>query len=89
MDPDDLRYVVKMEVYAAMDPTGFAGEEEEEDDHLLELQEILEELDTSDDQVGDDIHRHMQYDLCPACAKKFSKNPLGREHVKQFDFSNN
>ena len=34
---EDLRYVVKMEVYAAFNP--LAGEEEDEDrDHLQELQ---------------------------------------------------
>jgi hypothetical protein len=31
----------------------------------------------------------MRFDLCPECRKKFLKNPLGREHSKQFDFSKN
>jgi len=41
LDPEDLRYVVKLEVYASMDPQ--EGVEDEGDrDHLLEVHELLE-----------------------------------------------
>ena len=89
IDPeDDLRYVVKMEVYAALDPVD-ADQSEDDRDHLLEMQEILSRMeDAEDDQIGDDVYQQMRFDLCPECRKRFLKNPLGRE-VKQFDFSNN
>ena len=88
---EDLRYVVKMEVYAAFDPTA-AGEEEEGGDHLQEIQDILEHMeDSEDDQIGDDVYQQLRFDLCPECRKKFMKSPLGRELVvaKAIGFSAN
>ena len=86
---DDLRYVVKIEVYAAFDPAA-AGEDENDRDHLQEIQDILESLeDADDDQIGDDVYRQLRFDLCPECRKKFLQNPLGREIAKAFGFSSN
>ena len=90
LDPEeDLRYVVKMEVYAAFDP--MSNEEESDDrNHLQEIQDILEQLDdVESDQIGADVYRQLRYDLCPDCHKKFVKNPLGREAAKLFNFSQN
>jgi len=85
---DDLRYVVKLEVYAAMDPVD-ADRKDDDRDHLQEMQEILARMeDAEDDQIGEDVYQQMRFDLCPECRKKFLRNPLGRE-TKQFDFSNN
>ena len=90
LDPEeDLRYVVKMEVYAAFDP--IANDDECDDrNHLQEIQDILEQLDDVDnDQIGVEVYRQLRFDLCPECHKKFVKNPLGREAVKLFNFSQN
>lgn len=91
LDPqNDLRYVVKMEIYAAFDPDADADGDEEDRDHLEEIQDILERLeDSSNDAVGDDVYQQLRFDLCPECRKKFVKNPLGRETVKAFGFSSN
>jgi hypothetical protein len=87
IDLEGLRYSVKIEVNATLDP--IAEDEADDDrDHLLEVQEILEQLETSDG-VGDDVHLEARYDLCPDCCRKFRLNPLGRESIKQFDFSKN
>lgn len=90
MDPDeDLRYVVQMEIYAAFDPTT-DSEEDEDRDHLQEIQDILERLEQADaDRVGDDVYQRLRFDLCPECRKKFIKNPLGKEHGKVLGFSKN
>ena len=90
LDPDtDLRYVVKMEVYAAFDPSA-SDEEDDERDHLQEIQDILERLeDTDSDRIGDDVYQQLRFDLCPECRKRFVKNPLGREAAKVFGFSEN
>ena len=55
LDPqDDLRYVVKIEVYAAFDPAATDGEEDDRD-HLEEIQDILERMeDSASDQIGDE-----------------------------------
>ena len=84
-----LRYVVKIEVYAAYDPET-TSEDENDRDHLQEIQDILECLeDADDDQIGNDVYQQMRFDLCPECRKKFLQNPLGRETAKAFGFSSN
>ncbi len=89
IDPEeDLRYVVKIETYAAFDP--LAMEEDDDRDHLQEIQDILERLeDAESDEIGDDVYQQLRFDLCPDCRKKFLKNPLGRESAKALNFSEN
>jgi len=90
LDPEeDLRYVVKVEVYAAFDPAA-SGDEDDDRDHLQEIQDVLERMeDVENDQIGEDVYQQLRFDLCPECRKKFLKNPLGREVVKAFGFSDN
>lgn len=89
LDADDLRYVVKMEVYAALDPSA-SYDQDEDRDHLQEIQEILQRAeDASDPQIGSDVYEQLRFDLCSDCRKRFVKNPLGREVLKQFNFSPN
>ena len=85
----DLRYVVKMEIFAAMEPS---ADEEDDNDHLEEIQDILERLDDADDdQIGEEVCQQLRFDLCPECRRKFMKNPLGRENfaAKVAGFSKN
>jgi hypothetical protein len=93
LDPGkDLRYVAKIGVFAAFDPTS-TDEDSDDREHLQEIQDILERLDSndqmSDDQAGDELYHELRFDLCPDCRKRFLKNPLGRESVRAFDFSEN
>ena len=90
LDPEDgLRYVVKMEVYAAFDPTA-DDEDDDDSDHLQEIQDILERIeDLEDDRIGEDVYQQLRFDLCPECRRKFLQNPLGREVAKVFGFSEN
>lgn len=89
LDPEDeLRYVVKVEIYAALDP--MADQEDNDRDHLEEIQDILERLDDEEDlQIGEDVYQQLRFDLCPQCRKRFLRNPLGRETAKAFGFSQN
>ena len=82
----DVRYVVKMEVYAALDPAL-----DETDDDRDGLQEVLQRMEeTGTEGVSEDeVYQTLKFDLCPECRKKFLKQPLGRAAVKQFDFSQN
>jgi len=90
IEPDeDLRYVVKIEVYAALEPAE-ADHNEDDRDHLQDMQEILQRMeDADDDQIGEDVYQQLRFDLCPECRKRFLKNPLGRDAKKHFDFSKN
>jgi hypothetical protein len=89
LDPqEDLRYVVKMEIYAAFDPV--TDQDEDDRDHLQEIQDILERLeDAESEQIGDDVYQQLRFDLCAECRKKFARNPLGREQANIFGFSKN
>lgn len=86
----ELRYVVKMEIEAVMDPI-HDDEPEDDRDHLHEIDEILERIDGCDDEnLGDDIYHKRRYDLCPHCFRKFNANPLSRaEKQPQLGFSHN
>lgn len=84
----ELRYVVRMEVYASLDP--IEDELDDDRDHLQEIQDILERLDTAEDvQISDDVYHHQRYDLCSECRKRFVQNPLGRATTHHLDFSQN
>jgi hypothetical protein len=83
LDPEeDLRYVVKMEIYAALDPA-VTDDDEDDRDHLQEIQDILERMeDAESEDIGEEVFQQLRFDLCPECRKKFMKNPLGREVAK-------
>jgi hypothetical protein len=79
------RYVVKMEAFAATDP-----DDDLDADHVEEMAQILNEMD--DGEEGPELLpacQKMRFDLCAACARKFIKDPLGRETASRFDFSEN
>ena len=89
LENDDLRYVVRLEVYAAMEPVDVEDDETDRD-HLLEINDALERLDEDDlEAAGDDIYKKMRFDLCPDCQQRLLRNPVGRDTVSQLDFSPN
>jgi len=88
IDPEqELRYVVRMEIEAAMDPI-HESEPPDDRDHLLEIDEILERVDT-DVEVSETTYHKRRYDLCPQCYRKFLANPLAREKKTTLGFSHN
>jgi hypothetical protein len=85
----DLRYVVRIEIEAAMDPL-HEGEVQDDRDHLMEIDEILERVDASESpDIGDEIFERKRYDLCPQCFRKFIQNPVGREKRAPLGYSQN
>jgi hypothetical protein len=75
----ELRYVVRMEIEAVMDPI-HEHETNDDRDHLMEIDEILERVDAIDSEaIADEVYHKRRYDLCPQCYRKFGANPLGRE----------
>jgi hypothetical protein len=91
LEPSDSRYVVHIEMYPAVDPP----EEEEWDDDRDYLSELHESLETGalngepQDESHGDPYRELRFDLCADCRKRFARDPLGRDLLKQFDFSKN
>lgn len=85
----ELRYVVRVEIEAIMDPAQ-PSEPDDDRDHLLEIDEILERVDAVESAAsGDEIYQKRRYDLCPHCYRKFAANPLAREKKVAFGFSHN
>ena len=85
----DLRYVVKIEIQAAMEPQE-VNEDEEDRDYLMEIEDILERMDDDEEMtVGDDIYQQRGFDLCPQCYRKFIKTPVGFEASSKPGFSRN
>jgi hypothetical protein len=87
---EEQRYVVKIEVFASHDPNQLT-EEDLDDDHMEEISQLLAEeacglADPSED-AGGSVHR--RYDLCPACRKRYLKDPLSREATLNLSFSEN
>lgn len=89
LDPqNELRYVVKMEIFAALDP--LPSDADDDVDHLEEVEDILERLeDVESGQIGEDVCQQLRFDLCPTCRRRFLKSPLGREIARACDFSEN
>lgn len=89
IDPEqELRYVVRVEVYAALDP--MQDESDDEHDHLQEIQDILDRLDDVDDErISEEVYQQKRYDLCSNCRNAYVKNPLGRVALHELGFSQN
>ena len=83
---DETRYVVRMEVYAAIDdaPASLADEA----DHLDEIEDLLEKMEDYDEIEDESLYRQVRYDLCEECRERFLSNPLGRG-VKRLGYSKN
>lgn len=88
-DAEDRRYVVRIEVFPAVEG-GLSEDPHDDRDYLLELHEALEQLDEPDfSAASDEDSQELQFDLCPDCRRRFAKNPLGRDYAAEFNFSAN
>ncbi len=84
----EVRYIVRMEIYAAIEASD--GSVDEERDYLDEIEAVLERIDETDDiEDASDMYKQVRYDLCGDCRNKFLRNPLGRSTVAALDFSKN
>jgi len=85
----DRRYVVKLEVYPAFNPDELS-EDDLDADHLQEVAEVIEENELLGINDTDADHaKSFRFDLCPRCQMKYVKDPLARELLRRFDFSEN
>lgn len=67
---------MKIDAFAAAGKLEFTREELERD-HAAEMKRLLEDLASrSPDDIEDQVYRALRYDLCPACHRRFLKNPL-------------
>jgi hypothetical protein len=74
---DDVRYVVRIEGFAAYDPLEITRADLDKDLDG-ELRAILAELEgKTAREAQDEVHQSFQFDLCPACWRRYLKDPLG------------
>lgn len=71
------RYITRIVSYAAYDPLEITF-----DDLRLDLDKALAEVlakirEKPTRKLQDEIIKTFHYDLCPACRRKYVKNPLG------------
>lgn len=73
---EDVRYVAKIEVYAAYDPLELTAEDLARDRRpdLAELVRSMQDLDPA--EAEDSVYKRFDFDLCPACQKQYLKRPL-------------
>jgi hypothetical protein len=82
-------FVVKIEVFAAHNPAEIT-EADLEEDHMEAVSQLLREMEDAAD--ADDIEsasQHLRYDLCPECRRRFLRDPLSKDSIQKFDFSEN
>ena len=86
---EDVRYVVKIEVYAAYDPMEVT-EDELDEDHLSDMNELVEQMEGSEtEELEDQVYKNFRFDLCPACQQRYLRDPLVRQHHLRLDFHDN
>lgn len=89
IDPrHESSYVVQMELYAA--PSNEEMRLDDDRDHLEDFNEVLQRYDEFDEDgtlLGADTYHKKRFDLCPACAKRFVQDPLGRRAAQRFEIS--
>jgi DNA-binding GntR family transcriptional regulator len=78
MADEDVRYVVRIEVFAAADPMELTEEDLKKDlrKALRELVARMEHMDPEEAQ--DQVYRCFHFELCPGCQRKYLKDPLRR-----------
>ena len=82
-------FIVKIEVFAAHDPAEIT-EADLEEDHMEAVSQLLREMEDADDaEALEPVSRRLRYDLCPDCRQRFLRDPLRKDSIQKFDFSEN
>ena len=75
----DVRYVVKIEVFAAYDPMELTVEDLKRD-RLKEIRELVRRLSEMEPQeLEDQVYKSFTFDMCPECQKTYLKDPLRKD----------
>ena len=73
---EDVRYVVRVEVFAAYDPMELSAEDLKRD-RLKEIRELVKRMEAmAPQELEDQVYKQLTFEVCPACRKKYLKNPL-------------
>ena len=74
-----LRYVARIQVFAAYDPLEISFADLERD-HTGEIEAIIHQCaDLTEEELMRDVYLEFQFDLCRACQRAFIARPLPPE----------
>jgi hypothetical protein len=74
----EVRYEVRLEVRAAYDPLDLSQEELKKD-YRAEIAGVLRRLEgLSEQDAQGQVYRAFDFDLCPACQRRYVRDPLPR-----------
>jgi len=89
LEEGETHFVVRIEVFAPAPDVALTAADLDED-HMEAVSEALEH---SEQAEGDDdlapATQRLRFDLCPACRKRYLRDPLGKEAGKKLHFSEN
>lgn len=73
---DPVRYIVKIEVYAAYDPMELTPDDLRRATPEA-YRKLLKELEEADpEELEKQVHVAFQFDLCPRCQREYIRSPL-------------
>jgi hypothetical protein len=77
--PTHAHYIVRIDVYADPSMPEMWMHELEEMDFPSTYVKLFDQMKhMSADELQDQVHRQMEYHLCPACQRDYLANPLGK-----------
>ena len=83
------RYVVKVEAFPAKNPAELTDQDTDVD-QVEEMAQLLSEQEESGDELpAFPACKKQRFDMCTYCYRKYSADPLGRDRLAKFDFSEN
>jgi len=78
IERNELRYVVKMNIFAAYDAMQIELSDLEKD-YEEEIHKLIKKMEHMDPkQLEEDVHKQFVFDLCRKCQQRLLKSPLGR-----------
>ena len=76
MAEGDLRYVAKIQVFAANDPLKITFEDLRRD-HTRDVEQLLKQCEgMTEEELMRDVYVDFQFDLCRACQKAYVTAPM-------------
>jgi hypothetical protein len=76
IEEGDLRYVARIQLFAAYDPLKITFEDLARD-HRSEIDAILRQCEgLTEEQLMRDVYVEFEFDLCRDCQKAYASNPL-------------
>ncbi len=76
IEDQELRYVAKIQVFAAYDPLKITTEDLMRD-HRREIEQLLQQCEQrTEEELMRDVFVEFQFDLCRRCQKAYVVNPL-------------